>query len=61
MKTLLILLFSLFISLSLHAQTVANIDIPDTVSHSSQSTKLILNGAGIRSKFIFDIYVGSLY
>lgn len=61
MKTLLISLFSLFISLSLHAQTVANVDIANTVSHSAQSTKLVLNGAGIRSKFIYDIYVGSLY
>lgn len=61
MQTLLISLFSLFLSFAIHAQTIADIEIPDTVSHSNQSTRLILNGAGIRSKFIFDIYVGSLY
>ncbi len=61
MKILLISLFSLFLSFSIQAQTIANIEIPDTVSHSEQSTKLVLNGAGIRTKFIFDIYVGSLY
>ena len=61
MKIVLISLISLIFSFSLHAQTVANINIPDTVSHSPQSTKLSLNGAGIRSKFIFDIYAGALY
>lgn len=61
MQTLLISLFSLFLTFSIHAQTIANIEIPDTVSHSEQSTKLLLNGAGIRTKFIFDIYIGSLY
>lgn len=61
MRTLLISLICLFLSLTAHAQTVASIDIPDSISHSSQSTKLVLNGAGIRTKFIFDIYVGALY
>lgn len=61
MQTLLISLFSLFLTFSIQAQTIANIDIPDTVSHSEQSTKLLLNGVGIRTKFIFDIYIGSLY
>ena len=61
MQTLLISIFSLFLTFSIHAQTVANVEIPDTVSHSEQSIKLLLNGVGIRTKFIFDIYVGSLY
>ena len=60
MKLTLFIVFSLFLSAA-HAKTIANVDISDTVSHSDQSTKLILNGAGIRTKFIFDIYVGSLY
>lgn len=61
MKLLFITLFSSILSMSVQAQTVADIEIADTVSHSSQSTKLVLNGAGIRTKFIFDIYIGSLY
>lgn len=61
MQKLLISLFGLFLSFSIQAQTVADIEIANSVSHSEQSTKLILNGAGIRTKFIFDIYVGSLY
>ncbi len=61
MKSLTFLLFSLFISFNIKAVTISGISIPDTVSHTDQSTKLILNGAGIRSKFFFDIYIGSLY
>ena len=61
MQKLLISLFGLFLSFSIQAQTVADIEIANSVSHSEQSTKLILNGAGIRTKFIFDIYIGSLY
>jgi len=61
MKHLFIALLSSIFSIPVHAQTITDIEIADTVSHSSQSTKLVLNGAGIRTKFIFDIYIGSLY
>lgn len=56
-----LILSGLLLSLSINASTIANINIPDTVSHTDQSTRLTLNGAGIRTKFIFDIYIGSLY
>jgi hypothetical protein len=46
---------------SLQAKEVAGVNVPETLFISKQTTKLILNGAGIRTKFIFDIYVGSLY
>lgn len=61
MQKLLFAFFGLFLSVTTQAATISNIDIAETVSHSDQSTKLILNGAGIRSKFIFDIYIGALY
>ena len=61
MKHLFIVFLSSIFSISIQAQTIADTEIADTVSHSTQSPKLILNGAGIRTKFIFDIYVGSLY
>lgn len=61
MKPLFLAFLCSISSISIQAQTVADIDIADTVSHSNQSTKLVLNGAGIRTKFIFDIYIGSLY
>ena len=56
MKSILFLLICLPLPLSLQAKTIAGVNIPNTVSHSEQSTKLILNGVGIRTKFVFDIY-----
>ena len=56
-----ILLLSLTFSIPVQAKEVAGIDIAENISFSEQSTKLTLNGAGIRTKFIFDIYIGSLY
>jgi hypothetical protein len=44
--------------------TAAEIDgvtIPDSVTLPGTTTQLQLNGAGIRSKFLFDIYIGALY
>lgn len=51
----------ILISAPLQARIISDINIPEITSHSEQSTKLLLNGAGIRTKFIFDIYIGSLY
>lgn len=61
MKLIFSFLLFFLLSLSLQAKDVAGINIPESISFSDQSTKLVLNGAGIRSKFVFDIYVGSLY
>lgn len=41
------------------ALTVEGIDIPET--YKADSTELALNGAGTRSKFFMDLYIGSLY
>lgn len=41
------------------AATLAGVEVPDTASVAN--TSLVLNGAGVRSKFIFKIYVGALY
>ncbi len=46
---------------SASARDIAGVSIPETVQLAPQGTTLQLNGAGIRSKFIFDIYVGALY
>ncbi|HID49254.1 MAG TPA: hypothetical protein EYP40_06550 [Chromatiales bacterium] len=43
------------------AREVAGVNLPETITLQGDSTPLMLNGAGIRSKFIFDIYVGALY
>jgi hypothetical protein len=42
-----------------HAREVAGIQIPDKVA-LGEST-LVLNGAGVRSKFFVKVYVGALY
>ena len=56
-----LLLLSISFPFSLQAKEVAGVDIAESISLSGQTTKLVLNGAGIRTKFIFDIYIGSLY
>jgi len=61
MKVYLLTLMNLFFSLSVHAKNISGVEIPESISLSKNSPSLILNGAGIRSKFVFDIYIGSLY
>lgn len=62
MKTLLLLLsISAFTPFALQAKEVAGINIAENITLSGSSNTLVLNGAGIRTKFIFDIYIGSLY
>ena len=51
--------FLLLTSGSLSAKTVYDINLPDTVTVSGE--KLQLNGYGLRKKFFFKIYLGSLY
>lgn len=41
------------------AAEVAGVEVPSEVTVNGQS--LSLNGAGVRRKFVFDVYVGSLY
>ena len=55
----LLLLISLPVSTALFARTLGGITIPETVQVGDK--QLQLNGAGVRSKFVFDIYVGALY
>ncbi|NOZ52758.1 MAG: hypothetical protein GXP08_06375 [Gammaproteobacteria bacterium] len=45
----------------LSAREIAGISIAETITTEHIPTPLILNGAGIRTKFFFDIYIGSLY
>jgi hypothetical protein len=61
MQKVLLFLTTLLLSFSLHAQTVAGIDIANNITLTGSAKKLVLNGAGIRTKFIFDIYIGALY
>ncbi len=55
-----VFLFFIFIfGIFLFAKDIGGVNIPDNLTLDNQT--LYLNGAGIRSKFIFDIYVGALY
>lgn len=42
------------------AVEIAGVNVPETVSQED-GTQLQLNGAGIRSKFIFKVYIAQLY
>lgn len=59
-KNILLLASALLLSTSTtSAVEVGGIDLLDTLN--SQDQVLQLNGAGVRSKFFMDLYVGSLY
>ncbi|WP_273207912.1 chalcone isomerase family protein [Marinobacter subterrani] len=47
------------LSAPVSAMTVEGVDVPDT--YSAMDTELKLNGAGTRSKWFMDLYVGGLY
>ena len=56
-----LLLTGLLFSPLTSASEVAGIDIPETVQLAAGTPPLVLNGAGIRKKFFFKIYVAGLY
>ncbi|MBK8973651.1 MAG: chalcone isomerase family protein [Hahellaceae bacterium] len=58
-QTLAAFLASALLAGSVQAATVAGVDIPDTFDAAGKT--LNLNGAGVRSKFFMDVYVGGLY
>lgn len=53
------LLLSLALVGSASAVTVEGVDVPEQLA--ANDSKLVLNGAGVRSKWFLDLYVGSLY
>lgn len=62
LRTILFLVLILFLPLSiLHAETVAGVDVPDSARITPEGAELSLNGAGVRSKFFINVYVGALY
>jgi hypothetical protein len=61
MKIIFTVIPALLFSFSLQAQNVANIEIPNTLTLPDSDKILVLNSAGIRTKFIFDIYTSALY
>ena len=59
MRKLLTMTVGLMLAASAQAIDVAGVNIPDKASVGAQ--ELVLNGAGIRTRAIFKVYVGSLY
>ncbi len=43
------------------AREVAGVDVPEQIRFEADNTPLHLNGAGVRRKLFFDIYIGALY
>lgn len=43
------------------ALQVKGVKIPEQITQETSQQKLVLNGAGVRAKFIFDVYIGALY
>lgn len=56
-----ILIFTLLSAPPIYASNLAGIVIPDEIYIQKHEQPLLLKGAGIRKKFIFDIYIGALY
>ncbi len=59
MKYTIILMALFLLPSSAWAVEVEGVSVPDQVVLKGE--KLVLNGAGMRTKFFFDIYVGALY
>lgn len=51
----------LFSANNANCMTIKNVDIPEKITQPASKQTLVLNGAGIRSKFFFSIYIGALY
>mgnify|MGYP000097164530 CR=1 FL=1 len=45
----------------LYSREFNDLKFPDELTLAGTDTKLLLNGAGMRTRFIFDIYIGALY
>lgn len=58
-RTVLVAIFIL-IAPSLHAVEISGVTVEDNITTQS-GTVLTLNGAGMRTKFFFDIYLAELY
>lgn len=52
--------FLLLFAISAHAREISSVTIEESVV-TDKGVELRLNGAGIRSKFFFDIYIAQLY
>lgn len=61
LETLLVLLLSMFITISADAAEIEGVKLADKVRVSEAGPELLLNGAGVRTRAFFKVYVGALY
>ncbi len=59
LRTLMSLVFALTAFSCVQAKEIDGIDVDETLDVAAQT--LVLNGAGVRSKFFLDLYVAALY
>ena len=60
MRIILMTCCILMLALPAKALEIAGVTVPESIT-GDDGTALVLNGAGIRSKFVFDIYIAQLY
>jgi len=58
-KALLLSAMFFLTSPAMAASDIAGVSVPDNIS--LQGSEMVFNGAGVRSKFFMDLYVGSLF
>lgn len=56
-----VLLLAIFGAFPALALELAGVQVPTEVTVEGRAMPLVLNGAGVRKKFFFSIYVGALY
>ncbi|MDX8378559.1 MAG: chalcone isomerase family protein [Gallionella sp.] len=61
MKTILLLLCLFGLSSSVLAVELAGVKLPDDAHLHLGTSNLVLNGAGVHSRYLFDLYVAALY
>ena len=59
MKKMILIFAGLLLNWNANALEVAGVKVPDTAQVGVQA--LVLNGAGLRTKWFFKVYVGALY
>lgn len=59
--TIWLLLLGLLVSPHTMAREIVGIELPETMQLTTEAAPLVLNGAGIRKKLFFKIYVAGLY
>jgi len=56
-----IIMVCIYVSSGLQAMEIAGVNLEDKIQLTPDGPVLVLNGAGIREKFFFNIYVAGLY